>query len=308
MTRPAGDPHLLVERITAIKPLFVQGPSLTARLLMAVLLALAMMVADHRYQYLTELRVSLSVLMYPLYLVASLPDSLLHEVQGRLAEEEVLRRENATLRRENLLLEGRLQQFQALEAENRRLRDLLGSSLQLGERVLIAELMAVDLNPYRQQVLVEKGTRSGVFVGQPVLDAKAVMGQVVRVDPFSARVLLITDPKHSLPVQVLRNGLRAIASGTGLTNRLELMHLPRNTDIRVGDQVVTSGLGGRFPAGYPVARIVEVRNEPGKPFATVAAEPLARLDRAREVLLVWKLSPSEHQAQPMPGDADTALE
>lgn len=260
--------------------------------------ALALLVVDDRYQHLDSLRASLSVVVYPLYYVASLPDSLIREVRGQLADEDVLRSEKAALQRENLRLKARLQQLEALEAENRRLRDLLGSSLKLGERVLIAELLAVDLNPYRHQVLVDKGTDSGVFEGQPVLDAKAVMGQIVRANPLSATVLLITDSEHALPVEVMRNGLRAVARGTGLINELDLPHLPKNADIRVGDRLVSSGLGGRFPAGYPVARVVEVHEDPGKPFAVVRAEPMARLDRAREVLLVWPLSSTRRPAAP----------
>lgn len=266
------------------------------RLVLAAFLGFALMVADHRYQYLETVRGSLSVLVYPFYYLANLPDTLLHRVQGRLADDEVLRRDLAALQRENLLLRARMQRFESLEAENRRLRDLLGSSVRVGERVLIAELLAVDLNPYRHHLLIDKGARAGVFVGQPVVDARAVMGQVVRADPLTARVLLITDVEHSLPVEVLRNGLRAIASGTGLINQLELPHLPKNADIRVGDLLVTSGLGGRFPAGYPVARVATVDSEPGNAFATVTAEPLARLDRSREVLLVWIPSSSEHAA------------
>jgi len=195
------------------------------------------------------------------------------------------------LHQENLVLRARLQQQEALEAENMRLRDLLGSSFKIGDRVLIAELVSVDLDPYRQQVLVNKGSSSGVFVGQPVLDANAVVGQVIRTTRGTATILLITDTAHALPVQVNRNGLRTIAEGSGFTDRLQLPHLPNNADIRVGDLLVTSGLGGRFPPGYPVARVTEVRSEPGKPFATVIATPSAHLERIREVLLVWTLTP-----------------
>ncbi|WP_338115606.1 rod shape-determining protein MreC [Thiococcus pfennigii] len=291
-----------------IKPLFIQGPSPTARLVLAIVAALALLVIDHSYRHLDGLRASLSVLVHPLYAVAGVPDRLLQEAQGRLADEEALRRQTAELQRENLRLKARLQRLEALEAENRRLRDLLGSSFKLGERVLIAELLAVDLDPFRHQVMVDKGETAGVFVGQPVLDARAVMGQVVRVAPLSATVLLITDVEHSLPVQVLRNGLRAIAQGTGLPNRLELVHLPKNADIQVGDRLVTSGLGGRFPAGYPVARVVEVRDEPGRPFAIVLAEPLARLDRAREVLLVSPMSAGQRGATLADGAAQVSAE
>jgi len=254
-----------------------------------VVLAIGLMVADHRYQHIDLLRSTLSVVVYPLHYLASLPGTLARQVQGHMIEEGELRRQNESLRQDNLILKARLQRFDALETENMRLRDLLGSSFKIGDRVLIAELMSVDLDPYRQQVMIDKGTLSGVFVGQPVLDANAVMGQVVQVNPLSATVLLITDANHGLPVQINRNGLRTIAQGTGFIDRLELPHLPKNADVRIGDLLVTSGMGGRFPPGYPVARVAEVRHESGKPFATVVAEPTARLDRSREVLLVWTL-------------------
>jgi len=255
-------------------------------------LSIGLILADHRYHHLDVMRSTLSVVVYPLYYLASFPDMLARKVEGRMAEEEELRKRNQRLRRDNLVLKARLQQFEALEAENMRLRDLLGSSFKIGDRVLIAELLSVDLDPYRQQVLVNKGSMSGVFVGQPVLDANAVMGQVVQTNPLSATVLLITDASHGLPVQINRNGLRTVAQGTGIVNRLELPHLPKNADVRVGDLLVTSGLGGHFPPGYPVARVVDVRQEPGSPFATVTAEPTANLDRSREVLLVWTLPPA----------------
>ena len=255
------------------------------------MLAIGLIVVDHRYQYLDPLRSTLSVIVYPVYYVAGLPSSLARKVQDHLAQKEELRRRNRSLYRDNLELKARLQRSEALEAENIRLRDLLGAALRMGARVLIAELIAVDLDPYRQQVMIDRGAASGVFVGQPVLDANAVMGQVTRVDPLSATVLLITDASHGLPVQINRNGLRTVARGTGFINRLELSHLPKNADVRAGDLVVTSGLGGHFPPGYPVAQVAEVRQGSGEPFATVIAEPSARLDRSREVLLVWPPAP-----------------
>lgn len=258
-------------------------------MLIAVVLSMGLIVADHRQRHLNTLRSTLSVLVYPLHYLASLPGTLGLALEGRLANEETLRQTNETLRQDSLVLKARLQKLESLEAENMRLRDLLGSSFKIGDRVLIAELLSVDLDPYRQQVMINKGSTSGVFVGQPVLDANAVMGQVVRVNPFSATVLLITDASHALPVQINRNGLRTVAAGSGLVNRLELPHLQNNADVRIGDLLVTSGLGGHFPPGYPVARVVQVRQEPGQPFATVIAEPTARLDRSLEVLLVWTL-------------------
>lgn len=257
------------------------------------MLAIGLMVTDHRYQYLDPLRSKLSVIVYPVHYLAGLPSSLARTVQDHLAQKEELLRHNESLYRDNQMLRARVQRFEALEAENTRLRGLLGASLKIGDRVLIAELIAVDLDPYRQQVMIDRGAASGVFVGQPVLDANAVMGQVTRADPLSATVLLITDASHELPVEINRNGLRTVAQGTGFVNRLELSHLPKNADVRVGDPVVTSGLGGHFPAGYPVAEIVEVRQESGKLFATVIAEPTAHLDRRREVLLIWPPEPRD---------------
>jgi rod shape-determining protein MreC len=256
-------------------------------LVIALVLALVLIFADSRWQHLEVLRSSLSVALYPIHYLAALPSRLARAVDGRLAGEADLRERNALLERENLELKGRMQTFVSLQVENRRLRDLLDSSFKLRDRVLVARLLEVDLDPYRQQVLVDKGSSSGIFVGQPVLDADAVMGQVVRTSPLTATVLLITDAAHSLPVQINRNGLRSVATGSGLINRLNLMHLPKNADVRIGDLLVTSGLGGVFPPGYPVARITEVRDDPGSPFAVVAAEPTARLDRSHEVLLVW---------------------
>ncbi|NVZ09932.1 rod shape-determining protein MreC [Allochromatium humboldtianum] len=273
-----------------MKPLFNPGPSPNVRVILAVLMALGLLVADHHQHHLELLRTALSLVTYPLQLAADRPSQLFREARERFAGQDILRDENTELHRENLLLKARLQQFESMEAENARLRDLLGSSLDVGERVLIAEIMAVELAPYRQQVMVNKGTNAGVFVGQPVLDANAVMGQVIRANPFSSVVLLITDSDHALPVEVNRNGLRTIAAGTGPNQDLELLYIPKNADIQVDDLLVTSGMDGRFPSGYPVARVKTVRQDPDNPFTTVLAEPTARLDRSREVLLVWNLN------------------
>lgn len=254
-------------------------------------LALTLIVVDHRLDYLDRARSLLSALAYPLHLAADFPSRWMRTARERLANEAQLRALNEELARENLLLKARQQLFEALEAENMRLRDLLGSSFSIGDRVLIAEILTVDLAPTRQQVMINKGSHSGVFVGQPVLDANAVMGQVVRVSPYSAVVLLITDSDHALPVEVNRNGQRSIAAGTGVGQELELLYIPKNADIQEGDLLVTSGMGQRFPPGYPVARVTQVRQDSDNPFLTVLAEPTARLDRSREVLLVWTLNP-----------------
>lgn len=249
------------------------------------------MVVDHRLHYLDPVRSALAVAVYPLHYIASLPTSIGSSISNSLASREQLQQENHLLHRENLQLKGQLQKLKALESENMRLHDLLDSSLKIGDQILVAELIAIDLDPYKQQALIDRGSNSGVFEGQPVLDANAVLGQVVRVTPLTSTVLMITDPSHALPVQVNRNGLRTIANGTGRINELELSHLPNNADIQEGDLLVTSGLGGHFPPGYPVAQVTRVTRTPGQPFAQVIATPSAHLERSREVLLVRSLPP-----------------
>lgn len=268
--------------------------------MVASLLSICLMVLDHRYNALESLRAYLSVVLYPIQYLSSLPSELSQTAGEVMASRSELETQLQNLHDENLELRARLQKFEALEAENMRLRGLLDSSFKVGDRVLIAELMAVEQDLFRQVVLINKGKSSGLYSGQPVLDANAVVGQVTHVYPFTASVLLITDATHALPVQVNRNGLRTIALGTGLINRLELPHLPNNADIEVGDLLVTSGLGGRFPPGYPVAQVVDVKREPGRPFASVIAETTAHLDRVREVLLVWTLNPQP----PSPSQGD----
>ncbi|WP_369163296.1 rod shape-determining protein MreC [Candidatus Thiodiazotropha sp. LNASS1] len=289
-----------------MKLIFTQGPSITTRLVAAVLLSIAIMVLDHRYNHLESLRSGLSVLLFPVQYLASLPLLLSESASDAINSRSELEAERDRLHAENLLLRARQQKFEALEAENMRLRGLLDSSFKVGDRVLIAELVAVEQDPFRQQVLINKGKTSGLFVGQPVVDANAVVGQVTHINPFSASVLLITDAAHALPVQVSRNGLRTIALGTGLINRLELPHLPNNADIKIGDLLTTSGMGGSFPPGYPVAEVIDVRREPGQPFASVIAQTTAHLDRIREVLLVWTLDP-DIVADSMPTEEDEAL-
>lgn len=251
--------------------------------------SIVLMIIDHRQQNLESIRSALSTVIYPLQYVANLPLSIGRWTSETLATRSRLQKENHSLKKENLLLQGRQQKLAALEAENMRLRDLLDSSFKIGERVLIAELIAVDMDPYRQLVLLNKGSSSGVFKGQPVLQANAVMGQVIHVNRFTSSVLMITDASHALPIQVNRNGLRTVAIGSGRINELELPNLPNNADIVEGDLLVTSGLGGRFPSGYPVAVVTSIIREPGEPFARIKAQPNAHLERAREALLVWTL-------------------
>lgn len=246
------------------------------------------MTLDHKHDHLRRLRAAIAtVVVYPLQAAVHLPTRLVRRASQSLAPRDRLLEENQRLRRERLLLNARLQRLSALEAENKRLRVLLESSLEQHEKVLVAELMAVELQPFRRQVLINKGARDAVYVGQPVLDSDGIVGQVAHLTPFSSTVLLITDPSHAIPVQVNRNGLRGIAVGTGRDHTLSLEHLPTNVDIREGDLVVSSGLGRRFPRGYPVGTILSISRVYGEPFATVTMTPSAKPGQSAEVLLVW---------------------
>lgn len=245
------------------------------------------MVVDARFEALKPLRSHLGMLLTPLYYVADLPVRAWDTLYLQLTSRADLIAENERLRAEALLAKRKLQKLAALTEQNVRLRELLNSSELLDEKVLVAELIGIDPNAFSQRILIDKGERDGVFLGQPVLDATGLMGQVVEVMPFTSRVLLITDVSHSLPVQVNRNGLRAIASGTGSSEWLELRHVSDTADIRVDDIIVSSGLGQRFPAGYPVGRVTYVNRDSSQPFAEVRVEPTAQLNRSRYLLLVF---------------------
>ncbi|GMR08380.1 MAG: rod shape-determining protein MreC [Gammaproteobacteria bacterium] len=258
------------------------------------------MFADHRQHYLEDVRSALSIVVYPLQLLVNAPFKAADWASSEFRTHERLMEDNARFSLENLQLRAQLQKFDAMENENMRLRELLESSFKAGDRVLITELLRVNMEPYTHQIILNKGSRQEVFVGQPVIDAEGIMGQVVHVGPFTSTVMLITDPNHALPVEVNRNGLRSIAIGTGDLMQLELLYIPPNGDIKVGDLLVSSGLGGRFPPGYPVATITQVDIKPGQRFAKVLAEPKAELQRTRELLLVW---PSPTQASNALNDA-----
>jgi rod shape-determining protein MreC len=245
------------------------------------------MVMDHKYKSLESVRDALSLLVYPIQLSVELPGSVTEWLNESLASRRELQEEVDSLRMQQFMQKAQMQKFAALQAENIRLRELLDSSFEIGEKVLIAELMSVNLDPYKHQVVINKGELHDVYTGQPLVDAEGVMGQIVHAGPYSSTAMLITDTSHAIPVQVNRNGLRSIALGSGAINRLELPYIPNSADIQPGDLLITSGLGGRFPPGYPVAMVDAVQHDPGNAFASVVATPLAHLNRSREVLLIW---------------------
>jgi rod shape-determining protein MreC len=254
------------------------------------------MVVDHKEHHVETVRNAISVVIYPIQYLVNLPVAVANWMSESVSSHETLSEENERLRIQHLLFKAQLQKLAALQVENVRLRELLQSSKKVGENVLIAELLAVDLDPFSRKIVINKGTNDNTYLGQPVLDAEGIMGQIVHTGPFSSTAMLITDANHAIPVHVNRNGLRAIALGTGAPDILEIPYLPNSADVVVGDLLTSSGLGGRFPRDYPVARITQVTRDPTQPYATVTAEPIALLERSREVLLVW---PSEETPRPV---------
>jgi len=271
-----------------MQPLFLQGPSVTFRTILLVVASVVVMVADHRWHALETVRGAIeSYVVYPLRYTINLPSQLVEWGDKSLSSHEKLLDENRRLQEQQLRAQVSLQKLSVLEKENDRLRDMLGAQPKVGELVLVAEILAIDLDPYKQQVILNKGGNKDVYIGQPIIDAWGVMGQVVHLGGFSSTALLISDPSHAIPVQVSRSGLRSTAFGMGNSQLLELRYIPHNADIEIGDVINTSGLGGRFPPNYPVGRIISIDRPAGESFATVLAEPVAHLDRSREVLLVW---------------------
>ena len=270
-----------------MKPIFGRGPSLQLRLFLAVIISVAAIVADSRFGVFTHVRVYLSSLVSPLQYIANAPGTLLDTMSTQVQTRSSLIEQTKQQEQQLFTLRSRLLKLDQLEHENQRLRELLGSPVHKESRKMVAELLSVDSDPFSHQVLINKGALDGVYNGQAVINDQGVIGQVLHVGSTTSRVLLITDSSHGIPVRVLRNDLRAIASGSGELDKLELRNLPRNTDVQVGDLLVTSGLGGRFPEGYPVATVTRSDYVEGKPFAQVEAKPLVALDRLRYLLLLW---------------------
>ncbi|MGE6650924.1 rod shape-determining protein MreC [Shewanella colwelliana] len=282
-----------------MKPIFARGISNQFRLTLAIILSVILLVANDRLE---PVRQSISSLLSPLQYVANIPGAVLDWSAESFATRDMLKKQNKELLRQQLLMSERLQRFEHLRQENDRLRGLLGSPVHMDAKKVVAEVMEVASDPYRHYVVLNHGARSGVFVGQPVVDAHGVVGQVVEISELTSRVLLLSDVTHAIPVRITRNDVRLMAQGTGELDELELRHVAKSTDIRVGDLLVSSGLGKRFPEGYPVARIMSVDKDDGQSYAKVTAQPLAALDRIRYLLLIW---PDENE---LPTEAKGPIE
>jgi len=272
-----------------------------------VVLALALIVADARFDKLTVVRSTLATGLTPVYWLGNAPTQFSDWVASLFVNKDDLKRDNDELQARLLILERRALKYAALASENNELRRLMNSSEVLDDRVIVSEVVSVSPDPFAHELVINKGRSDGVHEGQAILDAGGLMGQVIQVSQITARVLLVSDSNHAVPVEVVRNGLRAILLGTGKANNLELVHVPDTADIREGDLLVSSGLGGRFPRGYPVAEVSRISKEPGEPFITIEATSTAKLNQSRMLLVVFQaLVPdsqrSENQLEPANGN------
>jgi len=279
-------------------------PALGIRVLICVALSVLLMVLDHREDHLSSIRKGVGVAVYPIQVVVDSPFRLWSWLTDSTADRDELQRELARLRAERVLTLAELQQLTALRAENDRLRELLDARPRLRDEIRVAEIMAVDANLYHHNFVIDIGESDGVYAGQAIIDADGVIGQVLEVGLNTSQAILISDPSHALPVEVSRNGLRTIAKGTGEFDRLDLPFLPNNADIVPGDVLVTSGLGGAFPSGYPVAVVASVNRIPQASFADITAAPSSALDQVREVLLIWSTTPELEE----PATAELTIE
>jgi rod shape-determining protein MreC len=271
-------------------------PALGIRVIALIIVSILVMYFDHRENHLDGIRRAIGAAVYPVRIVVDAPIRFWNWLGDSTTSRNELELELGRLKAERLLTNARLQRLTALEAENTRLRALLEARNRVRDEVRVAEIIANDANAYEHNLVIGIGSRDGVYDGQAIVDADGVVGQVIRTGVMTAQAILISDPDHAVPVVVNRNGLRTIAFGTGEFDRLELPFLPNNADIRAGDLLVTSGLGGGFPAGYPVAVVDFVTRMPQEPFADVTATPAAALDQIREVMLIW--------SQPAPVEED----
>jgi len=262
-------------------------PALGLRVLVLIAISIVLMYYDQKQHHLDGIRRGIGAAVYPVQVVVDAPVRLWAWLGESTTSRNELELELGRLQAERLLTNARLQRLTALEAENARLRALLEARTTVRDEVRVAEIMALDTSGYKHDLTIDIGRRDGVYDGQAIIDANGVVGQVIRTGIMTAQAILISDPDHALPVEVNRNGLRTIAVGMGEIDRLDLPFLPNNADIRAGDLLVTSGLGGAFPAGYPVAVVDSVTRIPQEPFADVTATPAAALDQVREVMLIW---------------------
>jgi rod shape-determining protein MreC len=280
-----------------IKPLFSKGPSYFSRLLVFILLTLVLLGLGRYTHYISPLRYYVDTISLPFYWVGDIPERAGLWFDDTFASRYTLTEENKQLRLRVLLQEARLQKMAALANEANRLRGLMGSSQLLEDRVVVAELLGISPDPKVHKVVLNKGAQDGAYIGQAVLDAYGLVGQIVATTPYTSEVLFITDDSHAIPVQLIRNNVRTVVEGIGDLYQVRLRYVPSSMDIIKGDLLVSSGLGGRFPSGYPVATVSKVNRDPGESFVRVHATPTAQLNRSRYVLLVFPVDVDSNEGE-----------
>jgi rod shape-determining protein MreC len=267
-------------------PLFKQGASARAKVIVFSVLALVLLVVDSRMRTLSVVRQAVGTVLYPLEAVAMMPRDAIYFVGGYFTSLSELKRENAQLRTQQTVDARALQQGQQLQAENAQLRSLLGTSQQLPVKSILAEILYDTRDAFTRKIVLDRGSKHGVVAGQPVIDHAGVVGQVTRVFPFTSEVTLLTDKDQTIPVQVVRSGLRSVTYGRGQSNTLDLRFMPANADIQKGDVLVTSGIDGVYPAGLAVAKVVQVDTKSADAFARILCEPIAGVNRNRQLLIL----------------------
>jgi rod shape-determining protein MreC len=272
-------------------PFFKRGPSLLGRLSFFALLSLILMYADARFHYVEQMRTAIGVVLYPLQRIVDVPGEVASQIGSFFVSQSYLQRENEQLARENFLNAGMLQTQQELIAENRHLRELLDMKARAGPTSVAAEIIYFGRDPFSRKVIVDKGSSHKVEEGAAVIDDTGLIGQVSRAFPWTAEIALITDREQVVPVQLVKNGLRAAVFGTGYDGALDLRFMPVNADIEIGDMLVTSGIDGVYPAGLPVAVVSNIERNAAYPFAHITCTPAAGVNRHRQVLVLSRLAP-----------------
>jgi len=274
-----------------MKTIFTRGPSLTLRLSIVVACCVGLLVADSQFNLFSSIRIYLNSIVSPIQYVADAPQKMFNSLSDSVVTKQTLAERNEQLEKENMHLKADRLLLTQLQRENQQLRELLNSKRQFKNKRMITEVMSLRSDPFTHQLLIDKGATDGVYLGQPVINEQGVVGQVSQVGSTTSRVVLLVDASHGIPVRVQRNDAVAVVHGSGAWDKLKVPFIQSNADIKVGDVLVTSGLGGRFPPGYPVATISQFEYHEGELYATVSATPVAELDRSRYLLLLWNDNP-----------------
>ena len=261
-------------------------PALNTKLIIFVVLSFILLINDQRNNYLSILRNSIAIAIYPLQSTVEIPSRLINWFDLRIKSKEILIQENQNLLSRQKINSSILQRYESLEQENVRLKQILNAANNLDNKVEITRIISINVNPYRHTIVIDKGERDGVYKGQVLLDADGVIGQILHTNFLTSEAILISDSDHALPVEINRNGLRTIVLGNGSYTKLDVPYIPNNADIEIGDLLVTSGLGGKFPSGYPVAKVDFIESDLSEQFYKVSAKPIAYLNQVREVMLL----------------------